>query len=72
MSLIEDARAAKEAGLSYGQYMLQNKPFIRYHRDSGKRCVVCGGVLSGRQQRFCTDQCRNKHRYANTIGDKFV
>ena len=45
MSLIEDAKAAKQAGLTYGQYMLK-KPFEPYHRASGKKCKNCGGICT--------------------------
>ena len=46
MSLIEDAKAEKAAGLSYGQYMTK-KTFSPYKKEVGKKCANCGGVLYG-------------------------
>ena len=36
MGLIEDAKAAKEAGLSYGQYMSQRE-FVPYEKPFWKK-----------------------------------
>lgn len=71
MSLIEDAKAAKASGLSYGQYMM-NKPFEPYKRHVGKKCANCGGVLYGGQQKFCCRECRDALKSKTSRGDLFV
>ena len=71
MSLVEDAKAAKEAGLTYGQYMLK-KPFEPYHRASGKKCKNCGGILHGRRLNYCCNECREKMKTKTSRGDLFV
>ena len=71
MSLIEDAKAAKAAGMTYGQYMI-GRPFTPYKRPSGKRCINCGGVLYGNQHRFCSAECRNEMKSKTSMGDKYV
>lgn len=71
MSLIEDAKAARELGLTYGQYMTTKsvKPYIR---KGGKKCENCGGVLYGAQQRFCSQECRYQMKLKTARGDLFV
>ena len=71
MSLIEDAKAAKKAGLSYGQYML-HKPFEPYKKPTGLRCANCGGPLYGAQRRFCCLECREASKARTRAGDLFV
>ena len=71
MSLAEDAKAAKAAGVSYGTYMMA-KGFKPYLKPEEKRCVNCGGVLYGAQQRFCSRECREEMKVKNRKGDKFV
>lgn len=71
MGLIEDAKAAKEAGLSYGQYMLQ-KDFIPFKKPKGKRCEICGAPLIGKKLRFCSQECKYERDRRNYRGDYFV
>ena len=71
MSLVEDAKAAKKAGLSYGQYMMQ-KPFAPYQRKVGKKCANCGGALYGGQMKFCSRECRDEMKSKTAWGDLFV
>ena len=71
MGLIEDARAAKDAGLSYGEYMLKRE-FIPYKKPEGKRCEVCGFLLKKYQQRFCSARCRGESNLRKSRGDVFV
>ena len=71
MSLVEDAKAAKEAGLTYGQYMMQ-KPFRPYQKQRGKKCENCGGVFYGGQMRFCSSECRYQMKAKTAKGDLFV
>ena len=71
MSLIEDAKAAKAAGLSYGQYMI-NKEQRKFVRISGKRCLNCGCRLSGAKLKYCSKECREDMRWKISNGGKFV
>ena len=71
MSLVDDAKAAKKAGLSYGQYMM-NKPFEPYKRVNGNKCENCGGLLYGGQRRFCCSECRAEMKSKTNRGDVFV
>lgn len=71
MSLIEDAKAAKKAGMTYGQYMM-TKPFESYKRPSGRKCANCGGVLYGNQQKYCSAECRDEMKLKTARGDLFV
>lgn len=71
MSLIEDAKAAREAGLTYGQYMT-HKDFIPYKKPVGPRCKNCNGPLRGGQQRFCSNECRAMMRLKTSRGDWLV
>lgn len=71
MGLIEDAKAAKEAGLSYGQYMSQRE-FVPYEKPFGRRCEICGGPLSRYQKRFCSKACRDEMKIRESRGDVFV
>lgn len=73
MSLIEDAKAAQEAGLTYGQYMMVKKPASPKPKpDTRKYCANCGDVLTGGRVRFCCSECRAEMRVKNRKGDKFV
>jgi hypothetical protein len=71
MSLIEDAKAAKEAGVSYGEYMLQRK-FVPYEKPTGRRCEICGGILTRYQKKFCCKECRDEMKIRESRGDVFV
>lgn len=48
------------------------KGFKPYLKPEGKRCVNCGGVLYGGQQRFCSRECREEMKIKNRRGDLFV
>ena len=56
---------------SYGQYMLQ-KPFKPYKRTPGKKCMNCGGVLTGAQHKFCCRECKDEMKLKTARGDLFV
>lgn len=71
MSLIEDAKAAKAAGLSYGQYM-QQRQHREYVRFYGKKCLNCGTPLVGSKQKYCSKECREDMRWKISNGGKFV
>lgn len=71
MGLIEDAKAAKGAGMSYGQYMLQRE-FIPFEKPTGKRCEICGAPLIGQQRKFCSRACREEMIIRESKGDVFV
>lgn len=63
MSLIDDARAAHKAGLSYGQYMTIKKTSKKKPEPEPKRfCKGCGGTLTGKQKTFCCNECRTYNR----------
>lgn len=73
MSLIEDAKAARKAGMTYGQYMVTKKPSPRKPKpDTRKFCANCGDILTGGRVRFCCNECRAEMRAKNAKGDKFV
>ena len=63
MSLIEDAKAAHKADLSYGEYMTTKKPdpnnvpIVKY-----RYCLCCGDRLSGGRIKFCSLECRQKKK----------
>jgi hypothetical protein len=71
MSLVEDAVAAKKAGMTYGQYMSQ-KAFVPYKRVSGKKCIVCGSPLVGKQMNWCSKECRDIRKMWISRGGIFV
>lgn len=62
MGLIEDAAAARKAGVSYGQYKVEH-PFTRRPKKPAKKtlhCLYCGELLTGNQTKFCCVECSNK------------
>ena len=63
MSLIDDAAAARKAGLTYGQYILTKPPVPLPQRPigNGHYCVRCGWPLEGKQRKYCW-KCRAKIR----------
>lgn len=62
MSLIDDARAAHKAGLSYGQYMTIKKPDNKEAEIAPLRvCEYCGAPLPRDRKKFCTQGCRTSH-----------
>ena len=71
MSLIEDAKAAKAAGLSYGQYMMNKEQhqFVRFH---DKRCINCGNRLTGAKLKYCSKHCADQMKKKTANGGKFV
>lgn len=73
MGLIEDARAAKEAGMNYGVWK-SLQPVVLYKKKEPEAKVYanCGDVLTGGRTRFCRNECRIKMRLKNKKGDKFV
>lgn len=71
MGLVEDARAAKELHMTYGQYM-STKSFVPYHKPERKTCKNCGAPLIGRRMTFCSKECRDQMKLKNARGDLFV
>ena len=71
MSLIEDAKAAKKAGLSYGQYML-SKEQRQFVRIRGNRCLNCGNILTGAKMKYCSKHCADQMKKKTLNGGKFV
>ena len=71
MSLMDDAKAAREAGMTYGQYMTL-RPFHPYKKTIGPKCINCGCALIGKQSRFCSRECRDQMRAKTARGDVFV
>lgn len=73
MGLIEDARAAKEAGMNYGVWK-SLQPVVPYKKKEPetKVCANCGDVFTGGRVRFCCSECRAEMRVKNRKGDKFV
>lgn len=71
MSLIDDAKAAKKAGLTYGQYMVTKKSDPPKPKEK-KVCANCGDPLVGGRLRFCCNECRAAFREKNRKGDKYV
>lgn len=60
MGLIEDVRAAREAGMNYGVWKSKqpvvlcappSKPYVR-------KCLGCGYPLRPKQNEFCSKECR--------------
>ena len=62
MSLVEDSKKAREAGMTYGQYMLTHRPagFETQVRTTARlrRCPVCGDLVFG-SGKYCSPQCCN-------------
>lgn len=71
MGLIEDAAAARAAGMTYGQYMA-GKPVKPYVKDTKRRCINCGAELSGMQMKYCGLKCRERMRYKNVSDSVYV
>ena len=73
MSLIEDAKAAKAAGMNYGVWK-SLQPVVPYEKKKPhtRVCINCGGVLYGNQHRFCSAECRNEMKFKTSMGDKYV
>lgn len=71
MGLIEDARAARNAGLTYGQYMTK-KEFVPPKKEEGPTCIICGFPLVGKQVYYCSDRCRYRMKQRRKYGDVLV
>lgn len=73
MSLIEDAKAAKKAGMNYGVWK-SLQPVIPYEKKSPhvKVCKNCGGVMSGKRLEYCCNECRNEMKRKTNMGDTYV
>lgn len=73
MGLIEDAKAAKDAGMNYGVWKsLQPIAPYKKREPTMKVCINCGDVLVGGRIRFCCNECRNEFKTKNRKGDKYV
>ena len=64
-SIAEINAAARKAGLTYGQYMVEHhRPPVVKRRLPGKRCSVCGApAVKG--SKYCYD-CKLKATLRNT------
>lgn len=76
-NLLTDARAAKRAGLSYGQWKAMQKPSeIKPALKIGENrctCVWCGKEFVQRDKRprkYCGDYCRYEASYARKYSAK--
>ena len=70
---------ARKYGLHYGVYMSnlsKKKANIKLGRDISENpirtCQVCNAPLHGKQLKYCSPNCREKHKRANWMGDKYV
>lgn len=71
MGLIEDAKAAADAGLSYGEYKTR-QGFVAA-KPLGKRvCAKCGNRLMPHQYKYCSAKCREAMKTQNRRGDWLV
>lgn len=78
-NLDNQARAAKQAGLSYGEYMRRRyvavqsePPKERVLRRNERICAICGGVFikhSG-NQKYCKSSCADEARLIHMRGQK--
>lgn len=60
--LTKSAIAARRAGLTYGQYMAMQPPYVKPEVPDGwKRCEYCGkGFKPVQGKRFCDVECRER------------
>lgn len=73
MGLIEDAKAAKDRGMSYGEYMRIKEPEpLKLVVIRGLRCENCGAPLTKCQKRFCSVYCKNQMARKTSWGDYYV
>lgn len=74
MSLIEDAKAARKAGMTYGQYMVTKKPSDRPRKTKQEKniCLNCGGSLPPDNRKFCSMLCRSAMAAKNKNGGAFT
>ena len=74
--IIQKEAEARKSGLHYGVYTSIQKPEIKLGKDNPctttNKCQVCGAPLYGNQMKYCSPNCREKHRRANWMGDKYV
>ena len=61
MGLAEDAKAARDAGMTYGQYMLTKKT-APWTFQKGPRCLHCGKPIPPRRRDYCSDACVRERR----------
>ena len=57
MGLIEDAKAAADAKMSYGEYK-SRQGFVAVKRTGKKVCAKCGNPLMPHQYKYCSAKCR--------------
>ena len=60
MSLAEDAKAAKKAGMTYGKYMA-SRAIVPVYAPRRQLCKWCGAILGPKQDGFCTSFCRQDY-----------
>lgn len=66
MSLVEDAKAARKANMTYGQYMA-TKPYKPRFIPEKRFCLWCGVELFDQKDQFCNCFCRKNHREAQRL-----
>lgn len=71
MGLIDDAKAARDAHMTYGQYMNQKGASVP-PIYSKRNCVNCGAPLLGRRAKYCSGECRKQMNTKTARGDYFV
>lgn len=82
MTVTEISIKAKEAGMSYGEYVNQmgggekSAPIEepKQQNPNTKECPVCGGkfVTTRGNKKYCSEECRIRAGYASTKAKKGV
>lgn len=72
MSLINDAKAAHKHGVTYGVYMATIKKPEPPKPKVKRACANCGDPLIGGRMKFCCNECREKFKTKERMGDKYV
>lgn len=64
MSLIDDARAARAAGMTYGQYIATRTTRQKERRTKPpkKPCLACGKPLPKNKSKYCCPECEHMYR----------
>ena len=43
-------------------------PYENFMEKTVKTCVICSSLLSGREEKFCSNTCKQKEKYARAMG----
>jgi uncharacterized protein (DUF2147 family) len=71
MGLIEDAKAAADAKMSYGEYKMR-QGFVAAKPIGKKVCAKCGKPLMPHQYKYCCAKCREDMKTQTRRGDWMV